>query len=414
MNNDVFNFLRKNEILIGAWVSPPPRNTIENKETFINEKQYQFLKESGINTIYALYERGDQLLDEVTSALNLAERFDVNYLVRDERLKQVQSVTDYNKLVDTYKNKKAFSGFLYWDEPGMIDFPSIRNVFQIARKSSNPDKLVYVNLLPQYATNSQLFFGVLEKEKNNQIIDPRKYYEDFVQKTNSTYISYDFYPFEGEFPKIKEGFYQQYSLVNDIAIKYNLINMCFIQLCSFNQHSRNPSDIEIRFHVNVSLAYNTLGIQYFTYFLPVNGEVENFVGCMINHAGEKTPKFECVKKLNNFIKLIQEEITLARWEGIVTEDVKEVPVSDRIILKSICISGKNLLTGVYGSEHSKLLLIVNTSLTNTQEVTIQVNNPKDIVVFNQKDLTKKQDKIIKPLKFILQPGEARMIKIYNA
>lgn len=411
--NGVFNFLDKDELLIGAWVAPPQKDVVGNKQSFINEEQYRYIKESGINTIYALYERGDNDIDIVKQALQCGVNAGVNYLVRDERLKNIETVDEYNSILKEYRYSKAFSGFLFWDEPGMIDYPNVYKVHELSRKSIDPSKLVYVNLLPLYATSDQLWSGAVVKEKTTKEIKPIDYYEAYVKETNPSFLSYDFYPFEGEFPNIKAGFYEQYSMVNKIAMKYQLPTMCFIQALSFNENTRIPTHQEISFHVNVSLAYNTKGIQYFTYFLPTNDREERFKGAMINHQGEKTKIYESVKSVNAFIRNIQADLKPAKWQGIVTSVNVDIPMTDRIYLKDIFVNADYVITGVYHHNDTMMLFCVNTSLTDDTNVSVIIPDSKTATITDQETGLTTNCNTNKPVLFSLKPGYANLIKIYN-
>lgn len=410
---EVFDFLDKDELLIGAWVAPPYKGVVGNKQTYITDEQYRFIKASGINTIYALYERGDIDANNVRQALKCAVDNGVNYLVRDERLKTIETIDEYNNMLNDYNYSPAFAGFLFWDEPGMIDYPNVYKVHDLSKKSCDPSKLVYVNLLPQYATSDQLWSGAVVKEKTEKEINPDNYYEAYVKETNPRYLSYDFYPFEGEFPNIKPGFYEQYSVVNKIAMKYDLPTICFIQLLSFNENTRIPNHQEISFHVNVSLAYNTKGIQYFTYFLPMNDREERFKGAMINHQGEKTLIYESVKEINSFIKLIQADLKPAKWQGMVASVNVDIPVLDKIYLKDIFINADNVITGVYRNSDKIILFCVNTSLTDDTDVSLIIPESKLVTIIDQENGLVTNYKTNKPVLFSLKPGAANLIKIYN-
>ena len=49
--------LSRRKMLIGAWVAPAPHMKQYNNKNLITDKSYRLLRESGINCIYALYEK---------------------------------------------------------------------------------------------------------------------------------------------------------------------------------------------------------------------------------------------------------------------------------------------------------------------------------------------------------------------
>ena len=413
MDKTTFNFLSKDEILVGAWVSPPPSDTCGKHGSFINSKQYLNIKESGINTIYGLYERGDIEIEDVHQALIQAERNGINYLVRDERLRQVDSVDDYNRILNQYIQYDSFAGFLFWDEPGIIDFKKIRKIFDISKDSIAKEKLIYVNLLPIYADSNQFLSGASAPLKTQGLITPEEYYQNYVEITDPEYISYDFYPFEDDFPGLKEGFFNQYSLVNRIASAKQLPVLCFIQLVTYAKHVRLPIKSEILFHINISLAYNIKGIQYFTYFLPVNDASERFKGAMINHQGEKTEIYDHVKSANAFIQLIQSEIKHAKWLGIYEIGSAVIPEVDKVALEGVQVEGDHIIIGVFTHLNSILHYVVNSSLTESSECLMKFGKRTQTTIYDQNNLSCENKDIDDKFTFSLLPGEARLIKIHN-
>ncbi len=362
-------------MLIGAWIAPPHKiKGIE--KNFNTQKQYKLLKESGINTIYALYENAKYHKEEVLKAIKYAKGENINYFVRDSRIIDVKKNEELKMYIDDYI--ELADGILVSDEPGINDFNKLKKAYQIFKEYRH-DKFFYINLMPIHATKNQFFWGAwkgnLEVEKEYTYED---YYNSFIKEINLPYFSYDFYPFEGEFPNIRSDYFKQLDVVYSLSRKYDLITLCFIQCTKFNDKSRVPQKEEVLWQVNTSLAYGTKGIQYFTYFLPENNEFEQFMGSLVSNKGKKTSLFDVVKNINKWLNKISGIIINSRVDSIKSDDKKIVTIFDD------------------GNNYYKM--ITNLSLEKTLEV--EISNESDVIATRKPQNNS----------YILRPGEAIFIK----
>lgn len=372
--HEVFPFLKKNQLLIGAWIAPPHK--LDHLPDFNTLEQYQKIQEIGINTIYGLYENAEHHLDEVHKALDYAKQVGIHYLVRDTRVQQSNHMSDLKVLADPYMSKAA--GVLVSDEPGIHDFEDLNRVY-LNFKALYPNKLFYVNLMPIHANPNQFYWGAWQGHKESpRTVTKTDYYQAYVETLKLPYFSYDFYPFEGVFPNIRSDYFEQLETVRILTKKHNLIPLCFIQTCSFNAHVRIPTAAEVLWQVNTSLAYGTKGIQYFTYFLPENNHLEQFKGAIINHKGEPTALYEPIKKINEWLNQV----------GSILIESELISVVHEI----------NHIQSSFVKQNEEYLLITNSSLTET------LNYPIDSKQFiiSMQELT---GHVI-----TLSPGEAILLK----
>jgi hypothetical protein len=288
-------------MLVGAWIAPP--HQLENlKSNFNTLEQYRLIKEAGINTIYGLYETPEKEPVEVLKAISYAKEVGISYLVRDPRIEHTTSSEQLNLQTNSYLKEAA--GILVYDEPGIEQYKRLNTLYNDF-KTLYPDKLFYVNLMPLHANQNQLYWGAWRgAEEALEEVDALRYYKDYIKALKLPYLSYDFYPFEGEFPSIRSDYFQQLKLIYELTKEASLIPICFIQTCSFNTHVRIPNKTEVLWQVNTSLSYGTKGIQYFTYFLPENNHLEQFKGAIINHEGKRTALYEPVKEINHWVNQI--------------------------------------------------------------------------------------------------------------
>lgn len=366
-------------MLIGAWIAPPHK--IEGiQENFNVLYQYKMIKEVGINTIYGLYENPENHNEQVDKAIELSNEVGINYFVRDPRLKDISDVKDIKKISNVYM-KKGAAGVLVADEPGTIDFNELSKGYNCFHEIYK-QKMYYVNLLPIYANANQFLMGAWYQEETQSKLDANAYYEAYVKELKLPYLSYDFYPFEGEFPNVRNDYFTQLEMIREITDREEIIPICFIQVNAFGPHIRIPTFKEILWQVNTSIAYGTKGIQYFTYFLPINNEFEKFRGSIIDHYGLKTKLFDEVKTINQWINQISPLIIDSKLIEVTKED-------------------EQLLVSRFVGHHVEFKLLTNLSLENVYtSKNFNQEAIKEIITMN-KQINKNE--------MILQPGEAVII-----
>ena len=119
---DYTGLASSNVLRIGAWVSPTPGNwnNLGNPD-LINLEQYQAVKDSGINVIYALYEFDN--LDATTKSVQLATDVGIKYLARNTSFNVDPDALEleageFADRASAYSGLEGFAGHLICDEPG--------------------------------------------------------------------------------------------------------------------------------------------------------------------------------------------------------------------------------------------------------------------------------------------------------
>lgn len=340
------------KLLIGAWVAPAPHMKRYNNKNLITDRSYRILRESGINCIYALYENFPEYTEEAFRALDYCKKYGIRYLVRDKNceLGNVDLDTPY---FEKYIRHPACAGVLFADEPGISQFPAIRDAWTQFRKKTE-DKTFYLNLLPVYAQNNQFLHGAAAWEFGK----PRgtkeqymHYIEEYLSVVRPEYISYDYYPMEGEFPHITADHFWQLSYIRRKTQERGIPFYCFIQCCTWNRDIvRNPSESEILWQVSSALLYGCRGIQYFTFLNPFEEALEGaqFYGNLMDGDGNVTEKMSVVKNINVHLNGIGSDIVNGKHLGIMGEAAKQyhVPSEDMLLscgplreVETPCIAG---------------------------------------------------------------------------
>lgn len=356
------------DFLIGAWISPIPGDydDLDNPD-FINEKQYQCISEAGLNAIYALYETADGNKDDVLRALDMAQKADILYLVRDRKILECKDGSDIKKRLDRFMAHPASMGVLAVDEPGFESFDNIARVKKMFEEIY-PDKLFYVNLLPMYATDRQIQYGASHlggEQVTNEVYET--YLRKYINTVKPDVLSYDFYPFEGPRPNVRDDYFEQLDLVSGFEQPL----WCFIQTVKFSEKTRVPTLEEIRFQINTSLAYGHKGIQFFTYFKPLSVERESFDGAMIDHEGNKTDVYDSVKQINKENDKLYELLNSLTWQGIWVnpQTAENWHISKTETFAGLPIDPKDdVLVARYADQNDEYDLVVNLRIDESQDV----------------------------------------------
>lgn len=393
---------------ISGWVAPTAR---WNSNT---EEQYKYLKESGLTSIFALYE---QFIDgednsEIYKALENAEKYGVNYLVRDATLWHVDGEDFKNRYESRgYKNYSSFAGFLYTDEPREERFYEIKTSYDKFRTYIGGNKLFYVNMNPHF------IYG-------EDYARYEQYLDEFQTTVGLPFLSYDYYAPYGDFPFVRPTYFNQLDLVAKFSSKNKIPFWAFAlssahKFVSSGDYYRCPTETDIYWQVNTALAYGAKGLTYFCYQVP-NGteQSEIFVGQggnFIDEKGQKTEVYYYGQKINNFIHSIDHIlmnstlVTMLKHEtgNVGANLVGDFSDSSREITS--LVSNDDILVSVNVCNGTTTCYCVNTSLTNQSTFTLNFTNK---FKFNLYQMDHDNDQIkAKEITRTLNPGDALMIEL---
>ncbi|XFA98608.1 beta-galactosidase [Candidatus Izemoplasma sp. B36] len=365
-----YSQLGENIMPIGAWADPPPPNFagVYDNPDLVTDAQYALISASGINVMYGLYNNASLNFDYVIKSLQYAENHDVVYIVRDSQVVGLFEEEDYEYLTDAldrYKDYEAFGGVMVMDEPGVQSFNNLGLLHQ-SFKTYLPNDAFYINLLPTYATNNQLINGAAGGNISDDTFTYEEYLQRYVTQVDPKFISYDFYPLVGmEYGDLRDGYFEQMSMVRNIAYQNDIPFWVFIQSCTFSSgHLRVPNQAEVMWQVSTSLAYGAKGIQYFTYYTPMEGS-GSFEGGMVDSSGNINPMYYIVQEANQHIALVDEILMNSSHKGVIVhgDSPSEVPQEDQLEQFSILVDiiGDDALIGCFNYQGRPAYYVVNNS-----------------------------------------------------
>jgi len=285
----VYSPLGDDVMPIQAYIAP----TITDGRNHNNLAAYQIAKESGINTVQALYESAGptytKFKQEIFNALDYCQEVGMAYMVRNYNIGQLAIDGTYQDEVAKYYNYKSFCGFLYFDEPNAKDFDLIA-AGQAAARKLFPQYALYLNLFPIYADP-----GAWGTSTYNEYLDT------YISKVKPDYLAYDFYAQEGTFPNVKSQHFTQLEIAEEKASNAGIPFWPFL-LSTGHMTYRLPTEADIYWQASTSLAFGAKGLQYFTYEIPNDNDgFASATGGFVNRDGTKSSIFNYLKKCNNHV-----------------------------------------------------------------------------------------------------------------
>ena len=365
--------LGNNIMPIGAWVAPPRANVKNNNPSFINDTQYKMLKESGINLIYGLYETATDNMPDVQKSLDLCQKYGIKYLVRDSNTNDPDEEMMRTAL-SKYAKHPAFAGIKVQDEPGANSFERFGEMHPIYRNLL-PNKYFYINLLPSYATASQLQYGAATTQTGGTMTFS-EYLSQYIDEVKPRFLSYDYYPITGKAGTVENGYFNELSTFRTLGLKHNIPYWVFIQATSYNSNTRRPNEAEILWQVNTALSYGAKGIQYFCYFTPLEDDI--FKGSFIDKYGKKTEIYAYGQKANKQIAAVDDVLMNSVSKGVIvsgTSPDPSIPAKDKLtkygVVSGISQSGAPFITGCFDHKGKDAYYVTNNSIEQSGTATLK-------------------------------------------
>ena len=397
---------------IGAWCAPPtPSFGNFNNPNYITDENYKIMSESGINSIYALYDTPHDYLDLILQALDYADKYGMVYLVRDNRMMAAAEEPELFELFEAYTSKSAYGGNLVIDEPGVNSFQMLADLkVNWDQKFGSGKKNMYVNMLPMYASENQLLNGASGGEDKGSITY-EEYVSQYLSVVKPDLFSVDYYPFNGRNKDVKQEFFKQLSIVKRRVEQVNIPFWVFAQAGFFDgEDTRKLEECELQWQVNAALSYGAKGIQYFNYWhaLEIAGNNCGFV----DREGNKTYIYDYGVRLNRHIAAVDEVLMKSANRGVICVGESPAPVPEEDILDGYelleSVSGGDALIGCFDYRDKVAYYITANSLTEDAQITL--NFSEEVTVSCIQDAVK-TEKSGSAIQLSIPKGEGVLIVV---
>ena len=351
---------------IGGWVGPSAAGG--GSPSFLEDKYFELLKDSGINLMYGNTEHNGS--PEVMRGLTLCDKYGISYLVNDSRFRTKDfSEAEGIAALNEYQKHSSFVGIAVHDEPFLRDMESLRLARQRHKKVFEK-ACFHTNLFPIYCDSAGI--TMCETHENSSYEEYVRYIETYIDCANPDHLSYDFYPFKGKENEVDPVYFENMEFIRAYAEKLKVPYWCFIQVTSWHKGViRNTTEKEIRWQVFTSLAYGSKGINYFTFCTPIDCYAALFDEAMLDRKGRPTPSYYYVQNVNKRLIKIGKELLYAEHKAIIPPIKKVAPIESPIartncvIFKDVCVD--TCLTGIFEKDGEPLYFICNTDFEQSAD-----------------------------------------------
>ncbi|MBE5742908.1 MAG: hypothetical protein E7360_06320 [Clostridiales bacterium] len=327
---------------IGNWGVPPHANSgymeYANNPDYCTEEHWTNLKNCGFNLAIPTAGVNSYSVEAIKRDLEMAEKVGMDVLVRDNTSAGFESIINFAKdkgynydqtkqvleerseslkaNIDQYVEYDSFIGINAYDEPSMDYYEPIAACQDWFLKNY-PEYEFYTNLLPVYATPSQLY-----GKKNGTGLSYVDYVNEYVKEVNPAMLSYDHYPILQDWDQsayVKEDFLYNLNVFAQQAKKKNTPVYIYLQTMGFFSNLPITTYEEFAWQCYTSLAFGVRGIMTFQYWTQLQAEYHNNVrGGIVDRDGTITPLYYEVQKVFNEITAMQDVYLHYRWDGVKT------------------------------------------------------------------------------------------------
>ena len=354
-----------------AFVEPLLYGDYEREDFSVTEEEaFRDVKECGFDIIVGAQYCLSKNREIIIRILEQCEKQELLYLIRDNESfadKTQEEAEDYfRKMYAPFLKYRSFAGINPTDEPGYSAWEKVRK-FRRAFHSVYPDKLYFVNLLQNYAPAWALPNGAENQGDLKEDTDYDFYCQSYIKQAKPQFFCYDFYPFRGKYPVMKERYFEQLETVQKYCSKENIPIWCFLQSCAFPEFgtfARVPSYEELLWQTNTSLCYGTKGFAYFCYWIPYDDE--NWFGAFTDIRGNKTITYENGRLINLHIQNLEKYFLRSKVCKVFrSNEIKEYETFDSMVQAQ----GEVIVSCLKDAE-KEYIFVVNNSFEKRTEASL--------------------------------------------
>lgn len=257
------------------------------------EESTQILKDSGINTVFSWGYSNEWKM--------LCDAYGLDYMPYIyERLP-----TDASPYLAPGTIPSCVTGMQYRDEPTYNEITAIEHLAENHGKYY-PNKIFYVNCLGVFPD------GELEYMNGHTYEEYVDHYCNtvFTHVTRNRYISTDYYPLE---ETIKTGWLRTYEVIAERARDYDAIFNFYVANTQHYNYRALTED-ELRYMVNVGLAYGATSLSYFTYAYNPSNETGWMNGLVGTDGTTIYPTYYMAQTVNRELLSWDHVLTNFKWQ----------------------------------------------------------------------------------------------------
>ena len=258
---------------------------------------YQDVKAAGFN-IATYVGEVDRSIDENARILGICNDLGLKFISWVG-----ENVSDIPAMKEKFYSSPAYLGTFLRDEPNASEFNVMGNYVTEFNRAM-PDKEVYNNLFPMYASMKQLGTSTYEE-----------HVDQYLAKVPTKSVSVDHYCLLSE-TVIRKNYYPNLDIVRKKTLDAQIPYWAITQAGSIGNSTIDPNEHQQRWSVWSNIAMGSKGISYFTYWTPSVGDIFDS-GYMINRDGSKRDIYHWIKKINTDINTIGKKLLPCHADGAI-------------------------------------------------------------------------------------------------
>jgi hypothetical protein len=282
----------------------------------------------------------------------------------------LQALVDASGPVGKLPDSPACWGYLLADEPGAGGFPDLARRAAEIRKV-RPGRFGYVNLLPNYAPEWAL--GTKSYDE---------YLAKFIETVKPEVLSMDHYPAMRPNADTRADYRANLETFRTHSVAAGIPFWNFFYSMPFNDRL-DPTEAQIRWQINTSIAYGAKGVLYFCYWTPGKGAAGGGEfpkdGAIITAEGLRTRHYDEARRINAELKNLGP--TLMKLTSTGTHYLEATATNSTEVLaggplrKLLPIPGDppaNYLVGTFRhADGRRAVVLMNDSYSQTGWVTVE-------------------------------------------
>ena len=388
----------KKEFEIAGFVSPRE----------VSEESFQTYKDAGFNLVafgsveeewssdiqYYLGSNITKKALDICKKLGLKAdlQFGAGWVVDDIEGEGYYSEKPFSQL-DIYGDyKDIITGIHIYDEPNKDAIDTCANkTFIEDFKNTYPNASYVINITPKYAGSTPYGFVTYD-----QLVE--YYSENIMSQFEKPYISVDYYPFPSE----ESGGYARrqdllitYNTIANAAKKYNAKKRMILQASTGAEFAESLTEADMRFQVNMALAFGADQLQYYCYTVPL---YYDYNYCVMTREDTPSDVYYWLKDIHKEIQSYADVILSYDWADVTAViannfsanyDINSIRMKDLVAFEDsehyiTAASTADLVISRFESdEYGEAFMLVNYSedRENTNTATVTLKNCKKVAIY---------------------------------
>lgn len=335
----------QDRFVIGFWVDPPLDDQADQRYAEIAAADFTL----------AIGGFGGNTPEQVRRGLDLCEKNGLKALVHVPEVSEA-----------TLPDHPACWGYALRDEPNCADFPALREKVDAVR-ALRPGRLGYINLFPNYASEQQLGAPTYDDHVRR-----------FAEEVDPDVLSMDHYPLLRPDADGRQGYCDNLAVMRKYALEKGVPFWNFFNTMPFGPHS-DPTEAQLRWQINASIAYGAKGVLYFCYYTPLSPEFPKG-GAIITRDDRRTRHYDEAQRINARLKQLGGTLMRLRSTGVYRVPRGEEPMTVLQGTGIARIDAGDYLVGTFlHADGRRGLWLMNYDFAYSAWPTIEFDKPADAV-----------------------------------